>query len=334
QTYTHVLVQAREEKGSQFQLVVFTSEGSSGDSVIEQPFQKRFTTAGMKLRTLPLSLKNAQLEDTGTYYCASQDHTAKQMLRKPSQNLFTGTPPHPRREGKPVPAGGFTSEGSSGDSVIEQPFQKRFTTTGMKLHTLPLSLKNAQLEDTGTYYCASQDHTAKQMLRKPSQNLFTGNSPPAPIRESFSCYILKFKINDSHVPTAVIDQTPDVIIMEGDNTTLRCSQVQTSHTYMSWYKQEKRREAHSQFQLVVFTSEGSSGVSVIEQPFQKRFTTTGMKLRTLPLSLKNAQLEDTGTYYCASQDHTAKQMLRKPSQNLFTGTPPTPCGRSFPITDT
>ncbi|ETE71274.1 hypothetical protein L345_02908, partial [Ophiophagus hannah] len=122
--------------------------------------------------------------------------------------------------------------------------------------------------------------------------------------------------------------------MEGDKTTLRCSQVQTSHTFMSWYKQEKRREARSQFQLVAFTSEGSSGDSAIEQPFQKHFTTTGMKSFVLPLSLENAQLEDTGTYYCASQEHTAKQMLRKPSQNLFTGNPPDPRGRSFSITDT
>ncbi|KAK9407927.1 hypothetical protein NXF25_006701 [Crotalus adamanteus] len=91
---------------------------------------------------------------------------------------------------------------------------------------------------------------------------------------------------------------------------------------MSWYKQEKRREAHSQFQLVAFTSEGSPGESAIEQPFKKRFKTSGMKSSALPLSLENAQLEDTGTYYCASQQHTAEQMLRKPSQNLFTGNSP------------
>lgn len=112
--------------------------------------------------------------------------------------------------------------------------------------------------------------------------------------------------------------------MKGDTTTLACSQLKTKHIYMSWYKQEKRREAPSQFQLVVFTSDGSSGQSAIEEAFKKRFKTSGMKSYTLPLSLENAHLEDTGTYYCASQEHTAKQMLRKPTQNLFTGNPPSP----------
>lgn len=108
--------------------------------------------------------------------------------------------------------------------------------------------------------------------------------------------------------------------MEGGAITLTCSQLKTKHTYMSWYKQDKRREAHSQFQLMAFSSEGSSGKSAIEEAFKKHFNTTGMKSHAFPLSLENAQLEDTGTYYCASQEHTAKQMPRKPSQNLFTGT--------------
>uniref|UniRef100_A0A803TLN8 Ig-like domain-containing protein n=1 Tax=Anolis carolinensis TaxID=28377 RepID=A0A803TLN8_ANOCA len=94
------------------------------------------------------------------------------------------------------------------------------------------------------------------------------------------------------------NQSLDVVVWVGQPVSLTCSQVKTNNVYMSWYKQERVKDAR--LQLIILTSEGSTGDPAIEKEFQGRFSSTGMTQYALPLSLKNAQLGDTGTYFCAN----------------------------------
>ncbi|KAJ7335426.1 hypothetical protein JRQ81_013367 [Phrynocephalus forsythii] len=70
--------------GAQLQLVAFTSQGSDGESAIQNEFAGHFKSPGMKNYMLNLSLEGAQVGDTGTYFCGRQDYTVKQQLRKPN----------------------------------------------------------------------------------------------------------------------------------------------------------------------------------------------------------------------------------------------------------
>ncbi|KAJ6653604.1 hypothetical protein lerEdw1_009038 [Lerista edwardsae] len=126
-----------------------------------------------------------------------------------------------------------------------------------------------------------------------------------------SCRLLYFYISTG----CAVKQRPYMVVEKGKSETLTCSQLKTRHDYMYWYKQG--REKDTQLQLVVYSLEGSGGK--VEKDFQGRFASNGTQNYALSLQLKSAQLEDSGTYFCAKQDYTVRQLLRKPNTNLFTG---------------
>uniref|UniRef100_A0A8C0GM60 Ig-like domain-containing protein n=1 Tax=Chelonoidis abingdonii TaxID=106734 RepID=A0A8C0GM60_CHEAB len=90
----------------------------------------------------------------------------------------------------------------------------------------------------------------------------------------------------------------------GGQLTLNCSQNSTRYTNMYWYKQAVGKDAR--LQLVVFSME-SSGAQ-LEKPFEGHFQSNGTKNYVLSLSAESAQVQDSGTYYCAKQDHTVTQL--------------------------
>lgn len=110
---------------------------------------------------------------------------------------------------------------------------------------------------------------------------------------------------------SALHQSPDTVVKEGQPVTLSCSQAKTSYFNMYWYKQE--RVQGPRLQLVIFAMEDSGGDSAIEKEFLDRFKSTGMKNSKLNLSLEKAQLGDSGTYFCAKQDYTVRQLWREPN---------------------
>lgn len=106
-------------------------------------------------------------------------------------------------------------------------------------------------------------------------------------------------------------QPPYVVVEKGKSETLTCSQLASSHTNMYWYKQG--REKDTQIQLVIYSVESTGGG--VEKEFEGHFSSSGTKNSALSLQLQRARLEDSGTYYCAKQDHTVRQLQRKPDTN-------------------
>ncbi|CAM5081171.1 unnamed protein product [Eretmochelys imbricata] len=103
-----------------------------------------------------------------------------------------------------------------------------------------------------------------------------------------------------------------MVVSQGQPLTLNCSQKSTSFNYMYWYKQAVGKDAR--LQLVLFSIEDSGGT--VEKPFESHFQSSGTKNYVLSLSAERAQLQDSGTYYCAKQDHTVTQLPKVLSINL------------------
>ncbi|EMP24583.1 T-cell receptor beta chain V region E1 [Chelonia mydas] len=109
-----------------------------------------------------------------------------------------------------------------------------------------------------------------------------------------------------------VRQPPDMVVSQGQPLTLNCSQKSTRYTYMYWYKQAVGKDAR--LQLVVFSMEGSGGT--VEKPFEGYFQSNRTENIVLSLSAERAQVQDSGTYYCAKQDHTVTQLQKVLSINL------------------
>ncbi|KAL8202746.1 UNVERIFIED_CONTAM: hypothetical protein K2H54_024191, partial [Gekko kuhli] len=106
-------------------------------------------------------------------------------------------------------------------------------------------------------------------------------------------------------------QSPHLVVMQGQPVTLNCFQKNTNYVSMYWYKQERKKDAP--LQLVIYSVENSN--KEVEKPFQDYFVSNGTKDNALSISVANARLGDSGTYYCAKQDYTVRQWKRKPHKN-------------------
>ncbi|CAM4438995.1 unnamed protein product [Caretta caretta] len=117
----------------------------------------------------------------------------------------------------------------------------------------------------------------------------------------------------------------DMVVSQGQPLTLNCSLSTTQFMTMYWYKQAMGKDAR--LQLVLFSTEGSS--ANFEKPFEGHFQSSGTKNNVLSLSAERAQLQDSGTYYCAKQDYTVTQLPKVLRINLpqreRTSLPPHPC---------
>uniref|UniRef100_A0A8C0GH53 Ig-like domain-containing protein n=1 Tax=Chelonoidis abingdonii TaxID=106734 RepID=A0A8C0GH53_CHEAB len=110
-----------------------------------------------------------------------------------------------------------------------------------------------------------------------------------------------------------IRQPPDMVVILGKPLTLNCSLSETTQLMtIYWYKQAMGKDAR--LQLVMFSTEGSS--ANVEKPFEGHFQSNGTKNYVLSLYAESAQMQDSGTYYCAKQDHTVTQLPKALSINL------------------
>ena len=92
-----------------------------------------------------------------------------------------------------------------------------------------------------------------------------------------------------------VNQPPDVLVAEGLNTTLRCSQISTSYDSMLWYLQ---RRGQNHLTLIVHAYVNMVTVS---EGLEVRYSAT-RRSTALDLTVTTTNSSDNGVYFCVKQE--------------------------------
>uniref|UniRef100_A0A8C6ZAK3 Ig-like domain-containing protein n=1 Tax=Nothoprocta perdicaria TaxID=30464 RepID=A0A8C6ZAK3_NOTPE len=111
--------------------------------------------------------------------------------------------------------------------------------------------------------------------------------------------VLPFSCTNGALLFALLRDSSSLISRVGQSVKLSCSQMETSHRQMFWYKQPVEKD--SKLELVVLALKD---VNVqIEKDFSDgRFKSSGIQTEGLSLSIEPASLNDSGIYYCAESE--------------------------------
>uniref|UniRef100_A0A674GKJ2 Ig-like domain-containing protein n=1 Tax=Taeniopygia guttata TaxID=59729 RepID=A0A674GKJ2_TAEGU len=96
--------------------------------------------------------------------------------------------------------------------------------------------------------------------------------------------------------------SPDMVIKEGQSVNLQCSKMQSSSTAMYWFVRYSKK--NSSLTQLVYAFEG--GNAAVEKGFESHFKSSKIKGDSITLSIEHAFLNDSGTYYCAENDHSGE----------------------------
>ncbi|XP_057901524.1 uncharacterized protein LOC131096900 [Melospiza georgiana] len=112
-----------------------------------------------------------------------------------------------------------------------------------------------------------------------------------------------------------LEQSPDMVIKEGQSVNLECSQKKSSNTAMYWFMLPS--EKNSSLTQLVYAVEGAN--AVVEKGFESHFKSSKIKGDSITLSIEHAFLNDSGTYYCAESDHSGWALQQSPDSVVRLG---------------
>ncbi|XP_059696317.1 uncharacterized protein LOC132324232 [Haemorhous mexicanus] len=99
-----------------------------------------------------------------------------------------------------------------------------------------------------------------------------------------------------------LEQSPDMVIKEGQSVNLECSKKKSSNRAMYWFMLPS--EKNSSLTQMVYAFEGAT--AVVEKGFESHFKSSNIQGDSITLSIEHAFLNDSGTYYCAESDHSGE----------------------------
>uniref|UniRef100_A0A8C3QLQ3 Ig-like domain-containing protein n=1 Tax=Cyanoderma ruficeps TaxID=181631 RepID=A0A8C3QLQ3_9PASS len=99
-----------------------------------------------------------------------------------------------------------------------------------------------------------------------------------------------------------LEQSPDMVIKEGQSVNLECSKKKSSYRAMYWYMRASQK--NSSLTQLVYAYEGAK--AVVEKGFEGHFKSSDIKGDSITLSIEHAFLNDSGTYYCAESEHSGE----------------------------
>ncbi|XP_039910466.1 immunoglobulin superfamily member 3-like [Hirundo rustica] len=112
-----------------------------------------------------------------------------------------------------------------------------------------------------------------------------------------------------------LEQSPDMVIKEGQSVNLECSQKKSSNTAMYWFMRPS--EKNSSLTLLVTAIVG--GNAAVEKGFESHFKSSDIKGDSITLTIERAFLNDSGTYYCAESEHSGWAIQQSPDTVVRVG---------------
>ncbi|RLV61956.1 hypothetical protein DV515_00019840, partial [Chloebia gouldiae] len=97
-----------------------------------------------------------------------------------------------------------------------------------------------------------------------------------------------------------LEQSPGMVIKEGQSVNLECSKKKTSNRAMYWFVLPSQK--NSSLTQLVNAFEGAK--PEVEKGFESHFKSSKIIGDSITLSIEHAFLNDSGTYYCAESDHS------------------------------
>ncbi|XP_036236762.1 uncharacterized protein LOC118685366 [Molothrus ater] len=112
-----------------------------------------------------------------------------------------------------------------------------------------------------------------------------------------------------------LEQSPDMVIKEGQSVNLECSKKKSSNRAMYWFLQPS--EKNSSLTQLVYAFEGLN--AEVEKGFERHFKSSNIEGDSITLSIEHAFLNDSGTYYCAESDHSGWALQQSPDSVVRVG---------------
>ncbi|KAM7321520.1 hypothetical protein ACRRTK_019612 [Alexandromys fortis] len=171
-----------------------------------------------------------------------------------------------------------------------------------------LHIRDAQLQDSGTYLCAAYAQCSLQACSL-SANCSWVCSYSTNMRRLCGRLCTAVALSDLHQLKGVsrgekLEQPPLLSIQEGGSALITCTYTDSANDYFYWYKQEPG--AGLQFLLNILSN--------VDRKEEQRFTVLLNKEdKRLSLNITAAHLEDSATYICAATMSQGEQVEQRPS---------------------
>ncbi|XP_041272072.1 uncharacterized protein LOC121342058, partial [Onychostruthus taczanowskii] len=199
-----------------------------------------------------------------------------------------------------------------GQSVNLDCSKKKSSNTAMYWFMLP-SEKNSSL--TRVVYAIEGANAA---VEKGYENHFKssnikGDSISLSIEHAFLNDSGTYYCAESDHSGLALEQSPDMVIKEGQSVNLECSEKKSTSTAMYWFVLPSEKNSS----LTLLVSALERGTSVVEKSFESHFKSSNIKGDSITLSIEHAFLNDSGTYYCAEGDHSESAAIKRQEERVF-----------------
>lgn len=103
-------------------------------------------------------------------------------------------------------------------------------------------------------------------------------------------------------PVLALEQSPDMVIKEGQSVKVECSKKKSNSRAMYWYMLPSEKNSS----LTLLASATQVGNAAVEKGFENHFKSSNIKGDSITLSIDRAFLNDSGTYFCAESEHSGE----------------------------
>ncbi|KAI5102592.1 hypothetical protein C0J45_7944 [Silurus meridionalis] len=270
----------------------------SGKPSNEDEFKDRFHMTKENTLKGNLTISKVLQSDSAVYYCAAIFSTGKankvQVQQTPSllANAASNVTIRCSHDNSGLPRMlwyqqksitvlsliGYTA-GATSEPNNEEGFNKdRFKQSRKSMTEGSLTISDLLQTDSAVYYCAASEHSAAFLHSNRKTNGVT------------------------------FQQTPSILVNEGENITISCSHNDNNLARMYWYQQN----SHTVMALVGYTNTENSNPNY-EKEFEDRFKLSRQALLAGSLAISNLRQSDSAVYYCAARNTSSVKIQQTPS---------------------